>query len=198
MKKSANMIGAVALTIWLGLGGGVAKAITPGPIDSNFVFNTTSYNANFGNDSITGPFDDHFTFTIDDPLMTGNGGMSIVSGFGVSGFGFNIPGFEVIFDSFGLWDVTDSVNPLLVSPGTLVNGEFVGFSSFPGLTSGHDYDVIVTGDLRAGHSSGSYSGNISIAPVPEPKFYIMLLAGLALVGFAARRHQKSASQPAYV
>jgi len=197
MKKSANMIGAVALMTWLVLGGGAAKAFTPGPIDSNFVFNTTSYNANFGNDSITGPFDDHFTFTAA-PLMTGNGGMSIVSGFGVSGFGFNIPGFEVIFDSFGLWDVTDSANPFLVSPGTLVSGEFVGFSSFPGLTSGHNYDIIVTGDLRAGHSSGSYSGNISIAPVPEPKFYIMLLAGLALVGFAARRHQKSVSQPAYV
>ncbi|SER48270.1 PEP-CTERM protein-sorting domain-containing protein [Nitrosomonas sp. Nm51] len=196
MKSLVNIAGAVTLAIWLGLSGSIAKASTPGPIDSDFVLNTSSYNANFGNDSITGSFVDHFTFTTD-ALMTGSGGLSIISGFGVSGFGLNIPGFEVIFDSFGLWDVTDNANPFLVAPGTLVNGQFAGFSSFPNLTGDHDYDLIVSGDLGAGHSSGAYSGNISIAPIPEPKFYIMLLVGLALVGIAVRRRQNSINQSAY-
>ena len=64
------------------------------------------------------------------------------------------------------------------------------FASFPGLVSGNDYDVVVSGELNSGFLSGSYSGNISIAPIPEPKAYAMLVAGLGLVAFAAfrRRH----------
>ena len=196
MKNFINIVGTVTIITWLGFSGNPAKALTSGSIDSDFVLNTTSYNANFGNNSVTGSFTDHFTFTTD-ALMSGSGGMSIISGFGVSGFGLNIPGFEVIFDSFGLWDVTDNTNPQLVAPGTLVNGKFAGFASFPDLTSNHDYDIVVSGDLRTGHSSGAYSGNISISPVPEPEFYMMLLAGLALIGFAVRRQQKSADQSAY-
>jgi PEP-CTERM motif len=38
--------------------------------------------------------------------------------------------------------------------------------------------------------NGSYSGNLNItAAVPEPETYALLLAGLGLVGFAARRKQ---------
>ena len=109
MKNFINIVGTVTIVTWLGFSGNPAKALTSGSIDSDFVLNTTSYNANFGNNSVTGSFTDHFTFTTD-ALMSGSGGMSIISGFGVSGFGLNIPGFEVIFDSFALWDVTDNTN----------------------------------------------------------------------------------------
>jgi spore coat protein U-like protein len=34
---------------------------------------------------------------------------------------------------------------------------------------------------------GSYYGEISVTAVPEPETYALMLAGLGLVGFAARR-----------
>lgn len=39
---------------------------------------------------------------------------------------------------------------------------------------------------------GSYGGNFNVAAVPEPETYALMMAGLGLVGFAARRKQKTA------
>lgn len=36
---------------------------------------------------------------------------------------------------------------------------------------------------------GSYLGGINVAAVPEPETYAMLIAGLGLIGFAARRRK---------
>ncbi|MGK5044647.1 FxDxF family PEP-CTERM protein [Janthinobacterium sp. GB4P2] len=44
----------------------------------------------------------------------------------------------------------------------------------------------------ASAAGGSYSGNLAVTPVPEPETYGMLLAGLGLVGFAARRRKLQA------
>jgi hypothetical protein len=50
----------------------------------------------------------------------------------------------------------------------------------------------VTNMSPYGHFSGvnSYGGTISVTAVPEPETYAMLLAGLGVVGFAARRRNK--------
>ncbi|MGB4810946.1 MAG: FxDxF family PEP-CTERM protein [Methylophilaceae bacterium] len=40
--------------------------------------------------------------------------------------------------------------------------------------------------------NGSYSGNLNIAAVPEPETYALMLAGLGLIGFAARRNKVAA------
>ena len=66
-----------------------------------------------------------------------------------------------------------------------------GFS-FAGLAAGN-YDLAVSGRLDRGQLLGGYSGSISsvAAPVPEPETYAMLMLGLAGVGFAARRRNKS-------
>ncbi|MCB0280645.1 MAG: FxDxF family PEP-CTERM protein [Nitrosomonas sp.] len=198
MKNSISKM-VIAVMVCFVFGVGVAKASTPGPIDADFVLNNSSYHANFGNNSITGAFEDHYTFTAIDP-MTGSGGFSAISGFsGFGGFGLGgigQIGFDVIFSSLGLWDVTDSSNHVLVSDRT-VNGFILGFGGFSGLTNGHNYDLVISGELGNGRTSGSYSGNIEIAPVPEPEFYVMLLVGLVLVVFAARSTRRSAYQPTY-
>lgn len=41
-------------------------------------------------------------------------------------------------------------------------------------------------ELR-GTSTGTFGGTLSISPVPEPESYTMLVAGLGLLGFTARR-----------
>lgn len=39
--------------------------------------------------------------------------------------------------------------------------------------------------------NGSYSGNLNISAVPESETYLLMMTGLALVGFAARKKQQA-------
>lgn len=53
------------------------------------------------------------------------------------------------------------------------------------------YWVQVTGNVL-GNGRADYNGGVglALAPVPEPETYAMMLAGLGMLGFAARRKQK--------
>ncbi|MBS3936774.1 MAG: FxDxF family PEP-CTERM protein [Sulfuritalea sp.] len=55
----------------------------------------------------------------------------------------------------------------------------------PPLSAGADYRFIVSGAINA-QGGGSYGGVLAI-PIPEPETYLLMLAGLGLVGYAARR-----------
>ncbi|MCE3604497.1 FxDxF family PEP-CTERM protein [Massilia sp. P8910] len=57
------------------------------------------------------------------------------------------------------------------------------------------YTIQVKGSILS-NSSGRYSTNIALAPVPEPETYAMMLAGLGLLGFTARRRNKKAAAAA--
>jgi hypothetical protein len=48
------------------------------------------------------------------------------------------------------------------------------------------YYLLVKGELLSA-SPSSYAGTLTVTPVPEPETYGMLLAGLGLVGYLARR-----------
>ena len=55
------------------------------------------------------------------------------------------------------------------------------------------YYVQVAGNIF-GKPASSFSGNVSLtalSPVPEPETYAMMLAGLGMVGFAARRRKQN-------
>ena len=58
------------------------------------------------------------------------------------------------------------------------------------LSAGTAYRFLVTGDV-AGTSGGGYGGVLLAAPIPEADTYAMMLAGLGLVGFMARRRARS-------
>jgi hypothetical protein len=78
-------------------------------------------------------------------------------------------------DSLQGWK-TATLNFSATSPSTLL--------SFSALTSGTSF------------SGGLMIDNISVAAVPEPYEWAMMLAGLGLVGWAARRHQPPSAAPA--
>lgn len=59
--------------------------------------------------------------------------------------------------------------------------------SAAGLSSGA-YALRVDGQVM-GNGGGSFGGDLTIAAVPEPETYGMLLAGLGLLGFTARRRK---------
>jgi hypothetical protein len=50
-------------------------------------------------------------------------------------------------------------------------------------------EIILTISGTSG-KSGSYSGIINLSPVPEPATYGMMLGGLAMLGFMARRRKQ--------
>jgi hypothetical protein len=54
-----------------------------------------------------------------------------------------------------------------------------------------NYSGVITGTILAGQNGGYY-GNVtaSVSPVPEPETYLMMLAGLAVLGVAAARSTK--------
>ncbi|MCY0910550.1 FxDxF family PEP-CTERM protein [Massilia antarctica] len=55
-----------------------------------------------------------------------------------------------------------------------------------------NYYLQVSGKMVSG-TAGSFGGTVMLAPVPEPETYGMMLAGLGVVGFLARR-RKAAKQ----
>ena len=62
------------------------------------------------------------------------------------------------------------------------------FYPFNHLTPGN-YGFIISGRTVQADAGGSFAGNFNIAPVPEPATYGMLLGGMAVVAFAARRRK---------
>jgi hypothetical protein len=57
------------------------------------------------------------------------------------------------------------------------------------------YYVLVAGNLVS-DTSASFGGAVMLAPVPEPETYGMMLAGLGVLGFLARRRKAAAKQAA--
>jgi hypothetical protein len=66
--------------------------------------------------------------------------------------------------------------------------------SFVDLTAG-SYRWVVTG--KAGRQGGFWSGQMSVAAVPEADVWMMLLIGAGLVGYQLRRKQQSIKHPPF-
>lgn len=118
---------------------------------------------------VSGSFLDNYTFTLSSSSDTDYGGASYNIG---SAINYAITGLD-----FKLYT---SAASLLAS----------GLSfSVNGLNSG-DYYLTVSG-TATGPKGGLYAGSIDATPVPEANTYAMMLAGLGLMGFVARRRRSS-------
>ncbi|MET0321826.1 MAG: FxDxF family PEP-CTERM protein [Duganella sp.] len=130
-------------------------------------FWTAGFNNVPVNDS-TGTFTDIFTFT---PALTGSAlGSAAVVNIALTGFG-EIAGFSAslngnFFTSSGNGFYT--LDPVLLGPGQLV--------------------LTITGEVTG--AGGSYGGNLNVLTVPEPETYGMMLGGLGLLGYMARRRKQ--------
>lgn len=106
-----------------------------------------------------------------------------------------IPGGDLIatvsgtsFTKFSLtaFDLYDSAKNLITT------GAFSNVGTKASL--GFVIDSLATGNyylyIAGATTGGTYNGNISISPVPEPESYAMMLAGIGLMGFVARRRTK--------
>ena len=142
-------------------------------------------------------------------LSPTNSGSTAVSGPFDYTYEFSVPSSAATFNAlvFGWWGINDSnfaatINgtPLSLSHATI---DLPYFQSYPylllsatGVTGSASYSLHVTGELMAGVTGASYNiglNSVAVAPVPEPETFAMLLVGLGLIGFMARRSQDSRS-----
>jgi hypothetical protein len=93
---------------------------------------------------------------------------------------FAIENFMVAFkDSLGATIVSDIQTSL--TDYTL--------SIFANLSSANDYTFVVSGNVT-GTLGGSYGGVLQAVPVPEPKGWMLMLAGFGLVGMMVERAKR--------
>jgi PEP-CTERM motif len=162
-------------------------------------------NATIGHSGIpTGGFTDTFQFTIP---QTGLGSGSISTS--VSFFDYlgatdlditsvvvnGLTAFETLATAFG--DPTNPGGPPFASvpcttedaPGTTCGANEAFFRNDVPITANVLNTITVTGVSRGG---GSYGGNLTFTPVPEPATWAMMLVGFAGIGWQLRRRRSAA------
>jgi len=69
-------------------------------------------------------------------------------------------------------------------------GQYGNFSfGFLEGTGASPFKLKIVGNNPISSTQAAYSGNLTVTAVPEPETYAMLLAGLAAVGFVAKRRR---------
>ncbi len=136
----------------------------------------------FGALAAQGLFNDVFTFS-----LPANGG----SGYSITNFTL-LPGvYNTILSTLSLFSNPDGI--LFNTDDTLLASSVMpGVGSltltFPSSPAG-PYYLNVTG-IANGAAGGIYNGAISVAVVPEPETYALMLGGLGLIGFMAARRRR--------
>ena len=99
-------------------------------------------------------------------------------------FGINDP--EILNLTLELWDSTHPA-------GTTLLATFAGNNTTHSFTlnAGAQYHFDISGTFGPNARHGQYA--VAISAVPEPETYAMMLAGLGLMGFVARRRRNAVS-----
>ena len=130
------------------------------------------------------------TVAVSNSFSAGAGDFVDVYTFTLTGLASTIFGDIDRANSGSLWKIVDFKLKLKDDNGGPVykdNSPGNGFS-FENLIAG-TYTLRLTGTVN-GSRGGSYTGFVSeVSPVPEPSTYALVLAGLGVVGFVARRRR---------
>jgi hypothetical protein len=139
-------------------------------------------------------FADHFTFSVTG-TTTSNFDAIISSISRSADTGLDISGLS-LYRVGGGTGTGGTLGDTLVSSGSsLQSGSMdVWTLSSDNLAAG-SYYVLVSGNLVS-DTSASFGGAVMLAPVPEPETYGMMLAGLGVLGFLARRRKAAGKQAA--
>jgi hypothetical protein len=140
-------------------------------------------------------FADHFTFSVTG--TTSSNFDAIVSSISrTADTGLDISGLSLYRVGGGTGTGTGTGMDTLISSGTQVNkGAMDVWSVSSSNLSAGDYYLLVSGNMVS-NTAASFGGAVMLAPVPEPETYGMMLAGLGVLGFLARRRKQAANQAA--
>ena len=140
---------------------------------------TNVWTASYGATPVIGDFTDTFTFS---PSATAG---SFVQTFLANVSYTGADNMAVTFSSVSL----NSIALTDVSTSTPF-GAFHGALLAPTeILIGAPLVLTVMGNSKGGSYAGDF--NLTLAPVPEPETYAMMLAGLGILGFLARRRKQS-------
>ena len=175
-------------------GGGTTNMIgnTPQVLDltdgSGFFGDTFAMNNNGAT------FADHFTFSVQGTSpMNFDAIVSSISRTADTGLDFS--GLSLYRVGGGTGTGGTAGDTLITSGTSLQTGSMdVWTLSSDNLQAG-DYYLLVSGNLVS-DTAGSFGGAVMMAPVPEPETYGMMLAGLGVLGFLARRRKQAAANQA--
>jgi hypothetical protein len=134
-------------------------------------------------------FSDTFGFTLSTVERFSGGAGSSAMDWSFSIFKGHVD--PVNFSTMSLDKLTESsyipVTGNMSDPWNSAGASWISFSASNPLTAG-TYRLDVAGTSPSG--SGSYGVAAVLTPVPEPETYAMMLAGLGLMGFIARRRKQ--------
>jgi hypothetical protein len=155
----------------------MAADVSKTPQDITLVDNAASFHTVFKGNNEGNTFVDKYVFTTS-PGGTLTAGLDSLSN--LAKIGLDITGFG-LYNSSGL-----------VQNGTqlLTGASDLWSLNASNLAADSSYYLQVTGSV-VGKAAGDYWLNVGVAPVPEPETYGMLLGGLGLIGFMARRRNKT-------
>lgn len=136
-------------------------------------------------------FADQFTFAVGGSA-TSNFDAIVASISRTTATGLDISGLSLYRAGGGTGTTMDT----LISSGTQVSkGAMDVWSLSSNNLSAGDYYLLVSGNVVS-NTAASFGGAVMLAPVPEPETYGMMLAGLGVLGFLARRRKQAANQAA--
>lgn len=166
--KNITKLFAVAIPLAVGLYSGVASAAIE-------VIGTLPNGPKLFTETEVGVFDDIYTFDLvaDSHVAISYHDLQISNGAGVIN---EIPNLNADLSFFG---------------GALIQANLPENNalSFFDLAAGN-YQLHITGTpILAGFDHSTFDVAFDVTPVPEPETYAMMLGGLALVGFSARRRK---------
>ena len=127
------------------------------------------------------------------PTAAGIGGAA-VNGAATSNFKFSVDALSDLTGSWSLYTTKGVMTEIaLFGPGSFSsvltgNSANTGSFSFSNLVAGA-YTISFTFSSAGKGLAGFYGTMSTVAAVPEPETYALVLAGLGVVGFAARRRK---------
>lgn len=177
MKNSKSLFAALVIaTASLGSSAVIAQDdITTPPQALNLVGTSAFFGDSFEMDQMDDTFADQFTFSITGLPASFDGIVSSISRTAATGL-----------DITGMTLHNAANGGQLASGSSLHSGAIDVWTLTTDVLALGDYYVQISGTMVS-ETSGSFGGAVMLAPVPEPATYGMMLAGLGLLGFMARR-----------
>lgn len=177
------MLAALVLaTASLGTSAAYAQDISNGPQALAILDSSGHFGDSFGMNNEGATFMDQFVFNVIDEFPQNlDAIVASISRTAVSGM--DITAFDLFAQGGSLIESGSMVETGVRDVWTL---------SADNLTTG-SYYLQVSGSMVS-DTSASFGGAVMLNPVPEPETYGMMLAGLGLVGFLARRRSRAANQ----